>query len=515
MRRKATIVVLGILLGACGFQTEQFAGDAALPPPTVGFKVEGTTQDENSGSIQVLVSLSRSTTEQVDASWEISGGTATIDVDYEAETSGTVSFLPGQTDVSIPLTILFDTNEMETNETIELRLTSATNAELDSSATQHTVTISSELLPRVNFALATSAQAEDGNIALEITLDSPPQVETTVTFGLKVSSTAAVGFDFTMPTTTVVTFPINTQSQTVMVAVTNDMVDEDDETVDLELTTTTNCVIGTMKDRTHTILNDDTPPTVTITTAAGATMEGNSGTKNVMITVELSGPSGKTVTVPLVFAGGTATENTDYSYASKTDLVFMPNQNSTLSEISKTVTIAIAGDTIDEDDQTIITSLGQNPINAVLGPMATQSQTQTITDDDNPPAVQFMTASGMASEGDSGTSTVPYTLVLSAASEKTIAFDILLTGTAIIPDDYTTIPAQNAGTVRMTITPPSAGALGATSVNLELVIVGDEVVEGADETIIMDISNNNMQNVTRGGQRTRTHTIDDSDPDGS
>ena len=34
-------------------------------------------------------------------------------------------------------------------------------------------------------------------------------------------------------------------------------------------------------------------------------------------------------------------------------------------------------------------------------------------------------------------------------------------------------------------------------------------------TIIMDISNNNMQNVTRGGQRTRTHTIDDSDPDGS
>lgn len=503
MRRKATLVVLGILFGACDFQTEQFVGDAALPPITVAFAQAEQLQDENSGTIQASVRLSRSSTEAVSVEYAVTGGTATIVEDFSAM-GGRLEFAPGQTDLGIPVTIEFDTDETEVDETIVLTLSSPTGAELGTN-TEHTITISSEVLPRVAFSTATSSAAETTNLVVMLTLDTAPTVESMVTFAAKAESTAAEEFDWTLPTMTTVTFPINTLTQMVTIPIMNDQVDEIDETVIIELTTSSNVVIGTVKEHAHTIEDNDDPPTVSITTADGSTTEGNTGTTNVNVTVTLSAPSGKTVTVPVTYAGGTATENADYTYTAKEMLVFTPNQNPAMSEITKMVTIQVAGDTTDEDNQTIITSLVDPPTNATLA-MMDLIHTQTITDDDNPPSVRFMTGDQTVVEGDSGTTTTGYTLVLSAASEKPIEFDVDLTGTATIPMDYTTIPAQSAGTVRLAI------AASMTTALLELVVVGDNISEGADETIIMDISNSNMMNVTRGNPRTRTHTIDDSDP---
>lgn len=507
MRRKTTYVVLviGILLGACGFQKEQFLGDAALPAPTVGFAQATSLQDESSGAIQVVVRLSRASTETVDVNYRFTGGSATAE-DYMGM-DDTLSFAPGETERGIQLTIATDALE-ENDETIELTLSMPVGAELGTE--RHTITISAALLPRVNFTVGTSDAMEGmGAVTLDLTLDIAPLLASTVTIGVKSASTAAVTHDYMMPASTTVTFPINSQSQTLSIPITNDMVDEDNETVIFEIATTTNVVIGTtVNEHLHTIVNDDMPPTVSITTPSGMTTELNAGAStNVVVTVSLSGPSGKTVTVPLEFGAGTATENADYNYPSKTALQFNPNQNSSLSETTKTFTIAVTGDVIDELDQTIVTSLMATtaPTNATLA-MTNLTHTQTIMDDDMSPTVQFMTANQTVGEGDSGTTTTSYVCQLSQASEKAIAFDIILTGPATIPMDYTTVPADVMNVVTINI------AAGATTGQIDLVVVGEMDVEGQDETIVMDIAAPLVNVRAAAANQRRTHTIRDQDP---
>ena len=86
--------------------------------------------------------------------------------------------------------------------------------------------------------------------------------------------------------------------------------------------------------------------------------EGNAGTKNLNFTVSLSAASGRTVTVDYATLAGTATHGSDFNAASGT-LTFNPGQT------SKTVTIALVGDTLPEPDETFLLSL-TNPSGAIL-----------------------------------------------------------------------------------------------------------------------------------------------------
>ncbi len=511
MRRKAALVVLAILIGSCGFQTDQFlgGGDAAVETLTVGFAQPTSLQDEASGTVQVIVRLSRPSTEPITVDFAITGGNAEIGLDYTADANGRLSFPANITEAAIPITIAIDAIDDELDETIELTLsTPSVGAELGT--VHHTVTINHVLLPRVNFTLEASDGDEANNLTLELTLDTPPLDESTassVTIAYKNTSTAALTFDWTMPTTTTVTFPVNTTSQSITIPIINDMVDEDDEHVIVEIATTTNIVIGTKKEHDHTIKDNDNAPTVSITTASTSANEGNTGTNTtVNITVSLLTPSGKMVTVPVTFGGGTATEGSDYSYVSKADLVFVPNQNPLLSDVSKTVSFTVNGDVTDEDNQTVITSLTTAPMNATLA-ATNLSHTYTITDDDMAPTIAFMTANQTVVEGDSGTTTTTYVLELSAASEKAISCRVALTGNATIPMDYTTSPTAASSAVTISI------AAGMTTANLDLIVVGDTTAEGSDETITMTIGTP-LSNVRAGAMvdQARTHTIDDSDP---
>jgi hypothetical protein len=515
MRRKTALVVLELLavmllLGACGFSTDQFLGDAALPPVRVGFAQESQLQDESSGAIQVIVRLSRSSNEPISLTYTIDGGagTAVLGQDFTAVDTGTLTFEPGLTEVAIDLAISIDTIEEE-NETIVIRLSNpSAGAELGTSA--HTITINKALLPRVNFSLEASADDEANDLVLNVQLDTAPLLESTVTIGIKMAgTTAAMTHDWTLPSTMVVTFPAQSTSQTITIPIQDDAVDEDPENLVVELATTTNVVIGTKKERTHTINDNDNEPTVQFQ-MNNAGNEGNASS-TVNVTVSLSGPSGKTITVPLVFGGGTATEGADYEYNSKTELVFTPNQDPSMSETMKTVAITITGDTTDEENQTIITSLGNMLTN--VQPGTRMAHTYTINDDDDPPTIAFTSPDGMASEGDSGTNTNTYSMALSAASEKAISYTIAFTGSTAThmgaTPDFSTVPAISGGVVTINIV---AGSVTAT---IDLVVVGEEIVEGADEIIQMTIGTplSNVRAIGGNAQLRRTHTIDDQDPD--
>lgn len=104
--------------------------------------------------------------------------------------------------------------------------------------------------------------------------------------------------------------------------------------------------------------------------------EGNSGTKNLSVTVKLSkSDRTKTISVSYATQNGTATAGSDYTSVSGT-VTFAPGSN------TRTVSVPISGDTTLEPDETFLLLLS-NPVNAVV---YDGSATCTITNDEATPS---------------------------------------------------------------------------------------------------------------------------------
>jgi Calx-beta domain/RTX calcium-binding nonapeptide repeat (4 copies) len=110
-------------------------------------------------------------------------------------------------------------------------------------------------------------------------------------------------------------------------------------------------------------------PAISVADASGK--EGNSGTTTLNFTVTLSKASTQTVSVSYATADGTATASADYQSASG-KLTFAPGQK------SKTVDVAVVGETAYEQDETFTVTLS-NPVNATI---ADGAATGTIQNDD-------------------------------------------------------------------------------------------------------------------------------------
>jgi uncharacterized protein YjdB len=165
-----------------------------------------------------------------------------------------------------------------------------------------------------------------------------------------------------------ITFNAGETTKTVSVTVNGDDLDEANETFFVNLTNAINATIADGQ-AVGTITDDDPSPTISINDSSIA--EGNSGTTNLTFTITLSAASGREVRVDYATADGTATSPADYQTTSGT-LIFAP------SETTKTVTVAIKGDTIDEPDETFSVNL----LNAVNATIADNQGVGTITDDD-------------------------------------------------------------------------------------------------------------------------------------
>ena len=105
--------------------------------------------------------------------------------------------------------------------------------------------------------------------------------------------------------------------------------------------------------------------------------EGDSGTANLAFVVSLSGSTSQQVTVAYADTGtGTATSGTDYTAVTAGTLTFAAGDS------TKTVTVTVTGDTVDEPNETVVLRLS-SPSNATLtGGVTELDGTGTITDDD-------------------------------------------------------------------------------------------------------------------------------------
>ena len=209
----------------------------------------------------------------------------------------------------------------------------------------------------------------------------------------------------------------------------------------------------------------NTAPPVGVSISGGSVTEGNSGTTPLSFTVTLAQAAASTVTVNYATANGTAAAGSDFTAASGT-LTFAPG------ETSKTVTVAVVGDTAFESNETFSLTLSAASANARI---TVGSATGTILNDDQQVVRTLSIASVAALESQA---TFSFVVTLSAASTSRVTVRYgTANGTAVAgrTGDYT----ATSGTLTFNA--------GETSKTIAVSVRNDTLVE-ANETFSVQLS---------------------------
>ncbi len=401
-------------------------------------------------------------------------GTAKSPADYTA-TSQTLTFSP-------PLI---------TTRTFTVTAVNETVAELDET---FTVTLKN---PTNSASLADDGaglgtiQNDDGPPAV-ISIDDPTALESAGTANFTVNLAGSVAQPVLVNYTTknatalatrdydarsgTLTFAPGETTKTVDVPVTQDLLDEADETFTVELSDPVNAVfndgVGTA-----TITDDDAQPGLDI--AIPAISEGDADSSTANIEVKLSAESGREVRVDYATANGTAIAGADYTPAAGT-LVFLPGTTSA-GETVKRIPVTITGDRLDELDETFIVRLVSPAINATVpAGLAAPGATATITDNDAAPVVSIADAS-LLEPDNSGTTDdrgMVFAVSLSAVSGQQVSVNFATadgTATAGAGNDY----SANTNTLQI-----PAGEPGRSIV----VEINNDTVDEPNETFTVTLS---------------------------
>ncbi len=191
--------------------------------------------------------------------------------------------------------------------------------------------------------------------------DLPVQVTYTTSNG------SAQAGDFVAQTGTL-SFAVGETSKSVTIGVVGDTAIESNETFNVTLSSPIESVLGAASVGVGTIVNDDFP---LVSINSVSQNEGNTGTTDFIFTVSLSEAINQQVTVAYTTSNG-STQAADF-VAQTATLTFAPN------ETSKTITIAVVGESLVELDETFNVTLS-SPVGSVLG--AASVGVGTITNDD-------------------------------------------------------------------------------------------------------------------------------------
>ena len=230
----------------------------------------------------------------------------------------------------------------EADETFFVDLTAPVNATISDAQGQGTIqnddtTISIDDVAQLEGNSGTS------NFTFTVSLSQASPLAVQVAYATA-NGTASAGSDYTAGSGTV-SFAAGETNKTVIVAVSGDTTPEADETFFVDLASPVNATISDAQGQ-GTIQNDDT----TISIDDVAQLEGDSGTSNFTFTVSLSQASALAVQVDYATANGTASAGSDYTAGSGT-------VSFAAGETSKTVVVAVSGDTTPEADETFFVDL--------------------------------------------------------------------------------------------------------------------------------------------------------------
>ena len=205
----------------------------------------------------------------------------------------------------------------------------------------------------INDISVTEGDSGTSNATFTVTLSGASSQPITVKYAT-VEGTAKATSDY-LATNGTLTIAPGITSQTITIPIVGDLINEDSETFNLQLSDATNATllkaVGV-----STIIDNDLPPTLSVNNIT--VTEGDSGTSNAIFTVTLSTPSSKTVTVNYNTTNDTATAPSDYITTSGS-ISFTPGTT------SQTIAVPIVGDKVNELTETFKMNL-TNPINATI-----------------------------------------------------------------------------------------------------------------------------------------------------
>ncbi|MGH3082195.1 MAG: beta strand repeat-containing protein [Gaiellaceae bacterium] len=456
---------------ADGFGFGTITDDEALP----ALSVTDVTVAE-SGTATFTVTLAPVSGRLVTVNYATANDTASAGSDYTAA-SGTLTFAAGETTKQVAVAVTGDSLD-EPDESFFVNLANATNATLGDTQGVGTIT-DDDATPSLSIDDKTVAEGAPAN--LTVTLSAASSLPVSVDYA-SANGTAIAPGDYGAVEGQLDFAPGET-SKTIPVLTTGDVLDEDAETYTIALSNATNATIA---DGTGigTISDDDPLPALTVNDVT--VIEGTAGTTNATFTVTLSALSGRTVTVGYATANGTATTPADYTGTSGT-LTFAAG------ETTKTVTVPVIGDGLDEGNETYFLNLS-NPGNATI---ADNQGIGTILNDDGKPSLAILDAAVV--EGDSGTTSATFTVSLSAASGQTVSVGYSTgDGTATAPADY----ASTGGNV---VFMP-----GETTKTVTVQVKGDNIDE-LDESFVVDLAGAVNADII-DGHGVGTITDDDAPP---
>ncbi|MCC7487797.1 MAG: FG-GAP repeat protein [Burkholderiales bacterium] len=451
---------------------------------------EGTAAD---GSIVFSVVRSgNAETDQV-VNWASAAATGTGNGDTAAESgdftaaSGAVTFtsLDGANATKTFTVATVADGVFEPAETFQVVLSGAAGATATGTITND------EAAPA--FSIGNASANEDGGVlTFAVTRAFGPGVTASeaaqaVSYATADAAATVASGDYN-PASGALTFTGSETTRTFTVQSNTDAVFENDETFTAALSGATGgATLGAPATGTGMLLEEDAAPVVSIAASASAT-EGSPVTFTVTRD-RVTQPTHTVVYSTALGGGGDQAEAGDFTAASNATFTFTPGQ------LTGTFTVASTQDTVYENDENFLVTLGSTN----LGTVNAGAATATGTIMDNEPDPVFTVNSPSAPEGASLTFTVTRTFGSGTSSEPAQTVTIATSdGTAQIADsDYT----ANSATLTFT---------GAETTRTFVVATGNDVAPEANETVLALLSAPTGGAVL-GGAATGTGTITDND----
>ena len=448
--------------------------------PDVNLTVDMPTIAENGGVATFTATLTAVSGQNVTVNLGYTGTATGGGTDYTAS-STMITINAGSISGSVTVTGQDDGDD-EPNETVIVDITSVTGANENGTQQQTTTIVDDDAGPVVDLTVDNANIPEDGSTIATFTASLTGATSQTVTVDLGFTGTATGGgTDYTASGTQIVIVPPATMG-TVTVTADQDLLDEDNETVIVDITSVTNGTENGVQQQTTTITDDDTPPDVTLAVDNANIPE--DGTTSATFTATLSAISGLDVTVNLGFTG-TATAIADYT--STTNSIVIP-----AGSMSGTSVVTSVQDPEDENDETVIVDITSVTNGNESG---VQQATTTILDDDPEPVVTLFIDNANIDEN-GGSAQV--TAVLNTVSGLDVTVDLAFSGTAVGGgQDYTATGAS--------IVISAGDFFDSIDINSD-----DDILFEDNETVIVDVDSvTNGQEV--GTQQVTTTIIDDDE----
>ena len=440
---------------------------------SIGISVNDVAQAEGNapGFITFTVSLSAPATQTVTVTYSTQDGTAVSPADYTSVSGNVLVFNPGETSKPVSISTVGDL-AVEPDETFTINLTDATNAFIqDASGTgtilnddtgEPTPTPTPTITPTptpgpstIQFS-STGYSVNEGVGSAIVTVARTGSGTGAASVNYSTSNgSATAGQDYTAVSGTLTWAEGDTSAKTFNIPITDDLVIEGSETVNLILSSPSGATIGAPGTSVLTILDNDATPEISI--ADVSQLEGNS-LNQMVFTVTLSNASGLPVTISYSTENGTATGGSDYVAIANTQLTFSPG------ETSKQIVTNILGDFIVEPDENFLLNI----TSATNGIIADSQAVGTLINDDAPGTIQFTAANYTFSEG-AGFATITITRTGGLSQGVTVRF-VTVDGTALAGEDYTS--------VRTTVN--FAPGEASKTVNIPLI---DDLIDEPTETI--------------------------------